>query len=496
MKSLKIISLVCLVLCVLSSCSKTDYQNVIPKDANFVASVNLKAVAEESDFANSGMAKTLKNSIGLLVSGKDKKAVEGIIDDPSAMGIDFTCPAYVFGTSAQYYGATMKVSDADDLEDFVTLLSKQNIASKPQDKDGMMVGTLSSDVVYAYNKTALLLLINAANGSVSQSKKTAAQLMAQSEDDSFVSTDAYGKISDKADDAFALYANMSALPASVGDVMASFLPKKVKKGDIEVVASLDFGKGTATLTSTLWGKTDEAQKLIDEVDGNMYKIKGDFTDMPTENTAAWGCIGVKGEWLLSQLKANKESSQIITLIERGIDIEQMLRAVDGDFAVTVPRNYKESVGESFMNFMSCAQLKNTDFLGDVDYWKSSMRDYGFSMNATGKDTYLVSYEDKRIAWGVDGKNLFFGSELASKDCMNSPKSHVLSSYESDIKDSKAFVYVDLKQVMLPSSEAKSGLVKFGPNLKALILKSSSASDIQIIIENENKDDNFLKGILK
>jgi len=491
MKQIKFFSLFVLFVCLFSSCSKTDYQNVIPKDANFVASVNMKSIADDADFQNSSMMKEAKQYLGLVVTGKDKKAVEEIIDDPTKLGIDFSCPAYLFGMGKNAYGLTMRVSDTDDLQSFLELLSKQNMATKPVEKDGLTSGSLFDDVAYAYNKTTLLMFVNVENGSSAQSKAVVKQLMNQSEDDSFTSTEAYDKIADKSSDAIALYGNLSAVPSVVADMVTSFLPKGVKKTDIEVVASLAFGKGNATLSSTIWGKTDEAQKVIDTADDNMYNIKGEFKDMPTASTPIWICMGIKGDWLLKQLKTNKESSQVLTLIERGIDIEQMLRAVDGDLAITVPLPQ----GSNDIDFMACAQLDNSDFLKDVDYWKQSMSENGMSMTSTGNNTYVVNLDGKRLAWGVDGKTLFIGSEASSMDCMNSTKSNMLASYEDDIKDSKVYAYVDLTAPAIMDMAGFNPIGKKSDQIKSIIFKASSASEMTLKVELKN-DENFLKALLQ
>ena len=53
MKKLEFVSIVVMMLVALCSCNKTEYQNVIPANATFVAKVETKAIAEKGDLANS-----------------------------------------------------------------------------------------------------------------------------------------------------------------------------------------------------------------------------------------------------------------------------------------------------------------------------------------------------------------------------------------------------------------------------------------------------------
>ena len=52
MKKLEFVSIVVMMLLALCSCNKTEYQNVIPANATFVAKVDTKAIAEKGDLPN------------------------------------------------------------------------------------------------------------------------------------------------------------------------------------------------------------------------------------------------------------------------------------------------------------------------------------------------------------------------------------------------------------------------------------------------------------
>ena len=158
MKKFQFISALVMVVLALCSCTNTDYQNVIPANASLVVKVDMKSIAEKSDFKNSKWMKELDGSLGAVVSGKDMKSMKEYVADPMKIGIDFSMPLYFFMMADETMGMTMKVSDEDHVKDFLLLLNKQGLASKPQEKDHWMCGTIIDDIYYSYDGTTFLML--------------------------------------------------------------------------------------------------------------------------------------------------------------------------------------------------------------------------------------------------------------------------------------------------------------------------------------------------
>lgn len=495
----KLFSMLALAVVLLCSCNKTDYVNVVPADASFVASINIKDVSEKGDFKNSSAVAMLNDYMGLVVSPKDVKKAQEYISDPSAMGIDFTAPVYVFKTSSDCFGLTMKVSSDDDLSDFIQLLAKQGICSKPVERDDFFSGNLFDDIEYTYDGKTLLLISCLGDGGSAMNKQVSAQLLKQDQDNSFVSTEAFDKMEEQTGDV-KMYSNLGIMPQSFAEQVASFLPKGVKKNDIEVLASISFENGKAVLASTIWGKTPKAQQLIDDTDKNMMPLKGSFANVPAEDFLAWASVGVKGEWLLSKIKDEEQLNQLLFMIERGIDVEQMLRTVDGDFTLVMPSSLVTSEKDN-MDFLAYAQVKNCDFMDDVDYWQQSMKEYGFTMSKTGNADYLLKLDnDNSISWGVNAekKELYFATSEAFNSNNASSKSKILNNYMDEIKKNHVFVYINLEQMPMQEIAMMSGVPVIGKaleGLKCMIVKSPSADKMEIVIEMKNKDENFLKQLL-
>ena len=483
MKSIKYF-LVAFVLLALCSCSKTDYQKAVPADATFVAMIDMQSIAEKGDFQHSETMKNLQGWMGLLVSGKEQQEqMQEYLNDPMEMGFDFTMPIFVF-KKGDDLGLVMKVGDEGDIKDFLKCLHQQGLASVPTERQGMMSGTILDDVNYVYDSNTFLIL---GGGSSTKTKQLAMSLMNLKDGESFVDTEAYDKMTAESNTDLVFYANLAALPTDMSKQISAFLPKGVKNSDVELIECVTFGKGELVMTSKWWGKTEKTQQLFTELNANLHKIEGRYMDAVSEDVALWGCAGVKGDWLLGKLKENKDLKEALFMLERGIDIEQMIRAIDGDVALELP-------SEDFQSLMVRAQVKNTDFLADVDYWKENMKDYGLTMRNVAQNDYVLTADGKDVYWGVYKDNLYFSTHQPK-----AAHSSLLKSYEADIKNSQLFIYGNLQSInkgynTLSLSFSHIGMGRNMSGWKSLILKSASADEAVLKIELKNKDENFLKQI--
>ena len=151
-----------------------------------------------------------------------------------------------------------------------------------------------------------------------------------------------------------------------------------------------------------------------------------------------------------------------------------------------------------MNETQIAKLKNTDFLQDVDEWKSSMKDYGMSMDDDGSNHYVLQAEGHTLQWGVEGNDLYTMTGIDPANLTKESSSNsLLQAYGEDIKKSIFFLYINLSKMGL--DEMFNGELKLigkaVRSIEALIVKSSSANEVTLMIETKNKKENFLKQLL-
>lgn len=490
MKKIQFISMMALVIMALCSCTNTDYQKAIPANATLVVKMDVRSISEKADFKHSKVMTMLDASLVAVVKGKDMKRVKEYVDDPMKIGLDFSMPLYFFMVGEDVFGLTMKMNDEGDVKDFLQLLNKQGMASKPQEKNGLMCGTLMDDIYYSYDKNTFLLLASMNGKGTSTTSRMAHELMTLKEDDSFTSTEAFDRLNDEGDD-LVTYTNGKLGKDILSNVLTALLPSSVNVKDIDVLMSLNFEDGKASFKSKVWGKTDKAQALIDEADKNFGKIEGKYMDRVSDNMLIWASANVKGDWALSKLKQSQGGKELLMVIERAIDIEQMLRSVDGDVALEL--QMKDFDPNNTPEYVMYATLKNSDFLADVNDWNETMKEYGLAMREEGKNQYLLTLDDgTSMRWGVQDKDWFVASEKADR---NGKGADALDAHKDDIKQSKCYIYVDMEKIPFVDYAKQSNmffLVDALGKLQSAVVKSTSTDEVTLTIELKDKKENFLK----
>lgn len=492
MKTIKSFIIIVLATLALVSCSKGNgYQNVIPADAPLVTSVNMASIAEKSDFANSAVSQMMQEYMGVLFSSEAGKQIKTYMESPQDMGIDFREPVFMFQTPNRCFGLTMKMLNKGDFEDFLKMLQKQNIASKAKENDGVMEGTLLDDICFGYDDNTILLLASDEGANVS--KRTLAQLFKMDSDNAFTRTDAYEYCFGKNQKDIAFLAHMAALPKDLASTVKSFVPQGVKMTDVMFEASADFQNGKFVLGGSLVPTLREAEK-------NFHKIKGDYLETAQNCFPIWASMGVNGEWLLGKLKQDTQIKQMLFMIERGIDIEAMIRAIDGDVTVALPSATK------FDDFLLMGKLKNSDFLADVPEWQTGMKEYGISMQKMGANEYLLNAEGMLLNWGVNDNNLCMHtrSTVTQLTFPGVKPNDVIKANKDEICNSLAYVCIDLQSILTPLVQESSAIgispegiaiMKVLHKFKNLIVKYEPNSKIEIRVELDDDKENFLKTLL-
>lgn len=494
MKRIHFIAAVLMAVFALSSCTNTNYKNVIPANAPLVVEIDIRSIAEECEFQQSNSMKELEKSLTAVVSDKDMGKMKEYIDDPMSMGIDFSMPVYAFMVDMETVGLTMKVDDEDAVKDFLLFLHKQGMASKPQEKNELFCGTLLDDMTYTYDDTKFMLLTSLEKSGGTKISKLAQLLMnLQTKDGFFFGKDfeqheLYGHVK--------CYASGGNLPKEVTAPLLEFFPKSIKPSDVDVVADLNFDNGKATLTTALIARTDEAQKLIDEANENMSKIEGRYLDKVSDKAVIWMGAGVKGKWLLEKIKANKTLNGLLFASERAVDVSQMLQAINGDVSLELAAS---EVNPNDVEYMMYAKLDNSKFLADVEDWKQSHKDFGIDMKDKGTNQYLLTVDGKTYNWGVQNDDLYWGTAQAFNN-NTSLTGAFLKPYEKAIKKSQLFILLDLDALGREAGMSDVGLASlvYGHylHIKRIIVRSWSANGMALTIEQENEDENFLKQILQ
>ncbi len=474
-------AIVTLMMC---SCSK-DYKNVIPADSDAVVMINLMRVADKADLAHSRAIGLAKENMGIVVNPKDKGKAMGYLDDPSKIGIDFREPACLFHRADGSYGLVMKVGDDGDLENFLAVLRGNGVVSKTTERDGVKCCKLLDEVALLYDSRAVMLYANSMMSAGEKDMRAALALMKQDEDMSYKST--YTFASDADDKDIVLMSNN--MRRGLQDVLPKDtpLPFLSALGDMASFVSVDFTDGKIAVETELLPESEKDKAVMKEMDEKLHKINGIFNgyDLSCQDTPVWAYMGMDGKWLLSKLKDNSACKEYLFMLERCIDIEQMIAAVDGDMVVAMSPNREHS-------YTAVAQVKNTDFMKDVDYWMQDMKEYGASMNRVSATDYCLNAGGAvRLFWGLKNNNLYLSTIGRPEHESGTMIRHIVKN--DDITDYWLYAYIGGSALPADSQPQMLGMRMAG--FESVVIKSKSFGKMSIDVNMKDKSQNVLKGLL-
>lgn len=479
---LSILPAVLLALC-LVSCSKKDYVNVIPKDASFVMSADLKTIAEKADLENSSYMPIVSEFMSELVGSNEQ--VQSYMKDPKKTGIDFRQPLYVF-MAGDVLGVTMAVYDKGDVEKTLAAGKSSGLYGGMTETDGISMATLDRRGIVAFNKSTLLILANTSANSADALKPLCKQLFGLDKDLRFAESDAYNKMNDLEGE-LQFYSDIAMLPGNIINDLKPLMPEGVRYSDVEAYSSVSFLNGKVVWKGSMGGKTKDAAKLIKKGNKKLKKIDGEYIDSPMQDFLVWACFGVEKGGLLDMAKQTADGKQMLLMLERAIDIEQMMKQVEGDVSFVCAAIDDET------EYMIMAEIDDDDFLKDVDYWQRSMKDYGMSMTKTIGDNYLLNAGDYAVNWGVDDDNLYFASPAMFAKNSVSQRSTLLQPLKADIKSSLFYAYINME---VASQYGEPSMVrKVTDKMKSLIIQVKSPDSMEITLNMKDDSQNVLKELM-
>lgn len=418
-----------LVWSLLSCEGQQNFLKVIPDNANLVSIINMAEVVDKFDITKTKLTPLL--DLSHEEYSDNMKSLSVLIETPENTGLDFNAPLCVFRTSAVYLVA--KINDVNALKSFFATMKQDGVASSVRESGGLY-NTLLFDACEIYFDDATLLLCISSDeyGNVPSSKNIK-RLFQLDEEEMFIYSDKYKEVTSKAGNA---------------DV-ATYHSHYLSEGKIELLSSLNLEANRFVLNTCVFNADKRINRMLDEIDKHTCLLKGRFAGIYENLPFLCGCVGVDGEWMIEFLKSNQELRSLLLVLERGIDIEKMVRSVNGDLAFVISDFTKLNSGK-IPDITVIADVKNTDFLNDVDYWASSMDNYGMKMHKIAENQYILTFEDMLLNWGVTPENELFFSTSPSFSAANIHKqTNVHAPYK--VQGNKLFMYTNLEETVKAGS---------------------------------------------
>ena len=387
-----------------SSCSGTDYLNAIPARSSALISIDMQKMAENNKLADkAGVLRTMLH-----------------VDDVSDCGIDIKSKVYLFESVDGNLGLCAKVSDAGDLEKWLDKLSRQNTCTKVTERKGFHFSVLKGSWLVGFSDEALLIMGPVVADAQADLQRQMTKYLAADEEAGIKSSPMFDRL-DTIPTAMAMVAQAQALPEKFVAPFTLGAPKGADASQIVIAAEMNIQKGMLHIS----GETFSFNKGIDEAlrkaAKNYRPIKGNYVKSMPDDALAGIFMNVNGTQFLPMMQSNQGIQQLLMGINTAIDMDNIIRSVDGDMAIVLP-----ALSDDGMKMMMAAKLSDAKWLADVGYWKNSCPK-GASIGDWGKDRYVYSDGKTAFYFGVSSDMQFLsGSDELSAEYSIKPSNHPIS----------------------------------------------------------------------
>ena len=321
-----------------------------------------------------------------LTSDEIKKMTAGLGD--LAEAIDLTEPAYAFVSENGLAGVAINVNDAEKL---LSAASDFGFASTAGHGYQWIANSYS---IGLSDGDKLLLCGPASAGEQDALRSEMLRLMKQSRQDV--------PMLDRTD----RQKGFLRLSSTLGSLPKEYVPKGFDISDAYLNASLAVGDKDMTLSMNVedadgkpYAAWPEGEELLKPIDGRLPIV------VPDDDPFAWLRLGVKGDRLLSILRSGpRVSVMLMALNVVFFDVDQMLKAIDGDVAIVMPK-----ADILRREALLTAHISNSDFLKDAEELDMSTQN-GMSLHRRGAaDDYVFTFRGERFYFGVRGETLYIAT---------------------------------------------------------------------------------------
>jgi hypothetical protein len=393
-----------------------------------VASVDLSSIIRKANVSGESVKDFVAEKWNVNLD--DVQGLSMLLDEPAEIGLDWDAPLYVFQTVEGATWFVAKVYDSDAFTLFLDVLNKKGYSTQVKEDEAGLSTSVFSGVELFFDETTLLVSVPNAEASSTSIRNTAKELFRLEETVMFAGTDKYKQLMSKGADS---------------DI-AMFYKLRNQKGGLELMSSLTMHEDEISLNLQVDNADGKIKDFIDDLNKNTSLLSDRFIDAAYANPFLWMSMGgMDGDFLLDFLKSTPRLKTMLLALGRGIDIDMMLKSIKGDVVVSladkIPLNPRDN--QSYPGLCFLSELETSDFLDDVDYWLTSMQDYGMSMDCLGSDRYVLKSPNVTLAWGVQDGEMYMSTDK-NFALDNKSGTAYLNEYRDVMSRNKLFAYVDLK----------------------------------------------------
>lgn len=472
----------------LVSCSKNDYVNTLPKEAQLVLSVDVAEMFAKSGLDDKEIQNEFQQKFVERANDDQKKMLETLLSDPKKIGLDWKEKIYYYVADSEM-GLVAAVDDADNLSAFFEQLAEKNEVEKVEN-DGDFTWVHAQGVLVGYTDERLLAMSVYGDDEVFKQKMQ--QRLQQSSEQSFAGTEAFKKI-EEADADIALYSIYSVLAQWGAKKMQAFLPKDLNPEKMEILLSLHFEKGRGMLSAELFSADKDTQTAIENYTKQAKEQKGTFAECVPADFLVYGSFNCSQEMVDKLLDSNKQIGFVLEMLNRIVPVTDILKSVDGDVAFFVSGNSSMRNPE----VMLYARLGKQDVFQHSEGWEKQAASAGLPLKSEGENRFKVSQGRESLYFGLKGEDLYLtNAERYARQVGATYKNERMAPWVSEIKNSYGFFLADLSALQAIPDFQREIPSPLADQLDVLVIRGVKPTKAEVLFTVKEQDENLLKTIVK
>ena len=424
MKKTRFFIIASLMIVLMSACSDNDYLNAIPSKSTAVISIDMSRLnGQEQEQNQEHILKTMLH-----------------VGDVSKCGLDVKEKVYLFETIDGNLGLCAKVADEGDVSNWLSELSQQRICSTVTERKGFHFAVLKDSWLVGFSSKALLVMGPVVAEAQAEMQRQMVRYLNADEDAGIKSSKLFAQL-DSIDSPMAMVAQAVALPEKFVAPFTLGAPKDADASQIVIAAGMDVEDGVLKIAGRTFSFNPSINQALVKSQQVFRPIQGDYVQSMPDDAMAGIFMNVAGSRFLPLVQSNQGLQTLLMGINASIDMDNILRSVDGDMSIVLP-----TLGADHMQMMMAARLSHAKWLSDVDYWKQSCPK-GSTIGNWKSNAFCYSSGKTCFYFGVtDDKQFFSGNDEVSAESSIRPSSHPISKrVQNMIRGEKMVMVINLEK---------------------------------------------------
>ena len=418
MKKIGIALCFCCVMALFAACTDNSYLNAVPRESTALLSID---PVKMSGLNHVSVLRTLLQATNI-----------------SKSGIDVSHKIMLFEAPDGNLGVCAKVQDEDELTQTFAQLATKNVCPAPIKRRGFHFTVLKDAWVVGWNNTAMLVMGPVTVEAQSSLQQQIAQYLKQDEAAGITQSRLYEKL-DSLEGSMTLVAQATALPQQFLAPLTLGMPKKADGSEVIIAAEMEKEQQVMHIKGEVFSLNATVNQSLKQA----YQLYRPITDRYLSATPRDAMLSmflnVDGQKFLPVMQNNAGFQALLTGINTAIDMDNILRSVDGDLALVTP--YYD---EHRLSMWMMAQLKHKNWVKDVGYWKKSCPAGGRIVDWK-PDAWYYASKETTFYFGVTPQLQFFsGSTVEEASQAFAPAKQQLSATEKNlIKGQKLALVINM-----------------------------------------------------